>query len=236
MQESARPPISAATSIREGLAALIKPPFRGLAAVAIFVSLVSSTIPAEGDEVALALTGILIAASFYLQIATTLAAAELEPERSTDTWLKAAFARRCFWRYAATSVIVLLLVVAAGILGLVIGGFIVGGITSLADPAVALERRPPSAAIARSAELSKPARKQLTVIFGLLVLVPSVAMQLADIAWDLRALMGVVWPLVPIVVLILGLAAAIALSRAFVALGGRTTPPEELRVVPRKRR
>lgn len=233
MQESARPPISAAASIREGFAALVKPPFRGLVALSVFVSLVSSTMPVEGDQTVLFATAILIAASLYLQIATALAAAEVNPERSADVWLKRAFARRCFWRYALTSILVVLLVIAAGVVGLVVGGFIVGGITALADPAVVLERRAPTEAIRRSAELGKPARKPLIVVFGLLVLVPGVGVQVADMAWDLRDVMGPAWPALAVVVLILGLAAAVALTRAFVALGGRTTPPEELRVKPR---
>lgn len=236
MQESSRPSISAAACIREAFRSLLEPPFRALAALAVFVSLVSSTVPAEGDEAVLAATLVLIAASLYLQIATTLAAADAAPQGSADTWLKLAFARRCFWRYVATSILVLLLVVAAGLLGLVVGGFIVGGITALADPAVVLERRGPTAAIARSAELGKPARKPLIAIFGLLVLVPGVGVQLGDVMWDLRERVGPVWPAIPVIVLILGLAGAIALTRAFVALGGRTTPPEELRAVPRTKR
>lgn len=234
MQESARPPISAADSIREGLAALLKAPFRGLLVLAVFVSIVSSTMPVEeGDQAALVATAILLAASLYLQIATSLAAAEAHPEPSVDVWLKRAFARRCFWRYAITSILVVLLVVAAGVLGLIVGGFVVGGITALADPAVVLERRPPADAIRRSAELSKPARKPLIVVFGLLVLVPGIGVQVADLVWDLRDSLGAAWSAVPIVVLVLGLAAAVALARAFVTLGGRTTPPEELRVKPR---
>ncbi len=236
MEASPRPVVSAGTYIRDAFGSLLEPPFRGLVALAVFVSLVSSTIPAEGDEAVLLATATLIAASLYLQIATTLAAAEAHPQPSTDVWLKLAFARRCFWRYVATSILVLLLVVAAGVLGLIVGGFVVGGITALADPAVALERRGPGAAIARSAELGRPARKPLIVIFGLLVLVPGVGVQLGDILWDLRDRVGVVWPAIPVLVLILGLAAAIALTRAFVALGGRTTPPEELRVKPRTKR
>lgn len=237
MQESSRPPVTAASSIREGLAALVQPPFRGLAALAIFVSLVSSTVPVEGgDETAVFATAILIVASLYLQIATTLAAAEVSPDRSPDVWLKRAFARRCFWRYAMTSILVVLLVVAAGVVGLVVGGFVVGGVTSLADPAVALERRAPTAAISRSAELSGPARKPLIAIFGVLVLVPALFMQVGEIALGLRESLGAVWPVVPVIVLILGLAAAVSLTRAFVALGGRTTPPEELRVRARQKR
>lgn len=234
MHESARPSISAAVSIREGFAALVKAPFRGLLALALFVSIVSSTMPIEeGDQAALVATAILLAASLYLQIATALAAAEAHPEPSADVWLKRAVARRCFWRYAITSIAVVLLVVAAGVLGLVVGGFIVGGMTALADPAVVLERRPPADAIRRSIELGKPARKPLIVVFGLLVLLPGVGVQVADLVWDLRDTLGPVWTAVPVVVLILGLAAAVSLTRAFVALGGRTTPPEELRVKPR---
>lgn len=237
MQESSRPPVSAGSSMREGLTALVRPPFSGLTALAIFVSLVSSTIPVdEADDTAVIATGILIVASLYLQIATTLAAAEPSPEPSPDVWLKRAFARRCFWRYALTSILVVLLVVAAGVLGLLVGGFVVGGITSLADPAVVLERRGPTDAISRSADLSKPARKPLIAIFGLLVLVPALFMQVGELVLDLRDGLGVMWPVVPVIVLILGLAAAVSLTRAFVALGGRTTPPEELRHEPRRPR
>lgn len=236
MQEPPGRHISPGAYIRDALSRLARPPFRGLLMLAVFVSLVSNTIPAEGDQTGLVAALVLIAASLYLQIAATLAAAELEPEKSTDVWLKRAFARRCFWRYVLASVLVLLLVAAAGVLGLIVGGFVVGGIAALTDPAVVLERRMPLAALARSAELGKPARLPLIVIFGLLVLVPAVSVQVADLVWDLRKLFGVAWPVLPVIVLILGFAGAIALTRAFVALGGRTTPPEELRATPRERR
>lgn len=235
MQESPRPPISATASIKDGLSALAKPPFRGLLALALFVSLVSNSVPAEADQAALLVTFVLIAASLYLQIAVTLAAAEAEPRSSTDTWLKLAFARRCFWRYVATSVLVVVLVLAAGVVGLVVGAFLVGGILALADPAVVLERRGPMGAMSRSAELSKPARQPLIVIFGALVLVPGVLVQVGEIAWDLRERTGSLWPVLPIIVLVLGFAGAIALARAFVVLGGRTSPPEELRVRTREK-
>lgn len=212
--------ISAGAAVRDGFSALLKPPFRGLLALAILVSLVANTIPASEDEWTLVAALVLLAAGIYLQIATTVAAADPNPAASADVWLKEAFARRCFWRYFATSVLVVILVLLAGVLGLIVGAFFFGGVISLADPAVVLERRGPADAIARSAALSKGHRPPLIVVFGLLVLVPGIGVQVGGYVWDLRALAGDWWPLVPVIVLVLGTAGAIALTRIFLSLGG----------------
>jgi hypothetical protein len=225
MEQPSETRISAAAAIRDGLISLARPPFRGLLVLAIFVSLVSNTLPETGgDELTLIGALLLIALALYLQIAVTLAAADSEPTPSVDVWVKQAFARRCFWRYFATSVLAVFMVVASGLVGLIVGGFLVGGIVALADPAVVLERRTPLEAVARSSELGKGNRISLVLIFGLLVLVPGIGVQVAGLVWDLRELAGPLWPLVPVIVVTLGLGAAVALTRTFLTLGGTTAP------------
>ncbi|MDP9069529.1 MAG: hypothetical protein M3N53_14485 [Actinomycetota bacterium] len=225
--------ISAAGSIRTAFASLARPPFRGLLVLALFVSLVANTLPqGTDDDVAVIASLVLIALSLYLQIAVTLAAADPNPTPSVDVWLKLAVARRCFWRYVAASVLVVLMVLAAGVVGVIIGAFVVGGIVALADPAVVLERKAPVAAISRSAELGKPARRQLIVIFGALILVPGMSVQVGSFVWDLPTFFGPLWPVVTVIVLVLGMVGAIALTRAFRTLGGEVLPlpPRESRL------
>lgn len=218
--------ISAGSAIRDGFSALVEPPFRGLLLLGIIVSLVANTLPESADESTLIAALVLLVLGFYLQIATTVAAADPDPDPSPDVWLKEGFARRCFWRYIATSILVVLVVLASGVVGLIVGGFFMGGVVALADPAVVLERRGPADAIVRSNELGKGNRPALMLIFGLLILVPGMGAQVGGLVWDLRALAGQWWPLVPVVVLVLGTAGAIALTRIFIALGGSRVPIE----------
>ncbi len=221
--------ISAAGSVRDAFSSLLRPPFRGLLLLALFVSLVANTLPTDADDAIVVASLVLIGLALYLQIAVTLAAADPNPTPSVDVWLKLAVARRCFWRYLAASVVVVLTVLAAGVVGIIIGAFIVGGIVSLTDPAVVLERKGPLEAVARSAELSKPARRPLIVVFGALILVPGMSVQVGGFVWDLPAFFGPLWPFVTAVVLVLGMAGAIALTRAFRALGGEMLPAKPRR-------
>lgn len=216
--------ISAGAAARDGFASLAKPPFRALLILGIFVSLVANTLPESADTGTLLAALVLLALGLYLQIATTVAAADPDPKPSADLWLKEAWAARCFWRYFATSVLVVLVVLLSGVVGLIVGGFFMGGVVALADPAVVLERRGPADAIARSSELGKGNRPALIAIFGVLVLIPGMGVQVGGLVWDLRALAGDWWPLVPVVVLVLGTAGAIALTRIFLALGGTRAP------------
>lgn len=225
MEQPTTPRIDARSAIGSGFSSLWKPPFRPLLVIALFVSLVSNTLPVRGDQVALWTELILIVIGLYLQIAVTLAAADPNPTPSVDVWMKQAFARRCFWRYFATSILVVLAVVI-GSIGLIVGGFIVGGMVALADPVVVLEQKGPVASIARSAELGRPVRGTLIVIFGLLVLIPGLSIQIGSLVWDLPTLSGPLWPVVAMAVVVLGLVATVALSRIFVALGGRVVATE----------
>lgn len=224
MEEAQTPSISAASSIREGFSELLRKPFRGIVLLSILIALVLESLPDEGDGTTLFAALALIVLSLYLQITMTLAAAEDAPSESVDVWLKQALARRCLWRFAAVSVLVMLAVIVSGVVGLVVGAFVVGGILALTDPAVVLENRAPAEAVARSAELGRSARGPLAVVFGLLVLIPGVSVQVGTILWDLPELFGPAWVAVPLAVMVLGLAGTIALTRAFMTLGGSVLP------------
>ncbi|MFP5353402.1 MAG: hypothetical protein ACLGIB_12675 [Actinomycetota bacterium] len=224
MEEAQTPGISAVGSIREGFSQLLRKPFRGITLLSILIALVLESLPDQGDTATLLAALLLLVLSLYLQITMTLAAAEDAPSESVDEWLKQALARRCWWRFAAVSVLVMLAVIVSGVVGLVVGAFIVGGILALTDPAVVLENRAPAEAVARSAQLSKPARRPLAIVFGLLVLIPGVSVQVGTMVWDLEALFGPAWIAVPLMVMVLGLAGTIALTRAFMALGGSVLP------------
>lgn len=229
MVESAQPRISTGATARDGFSALLKPPFRGLLLLALLITLVLDTLPVEGDDTTVIATLILFGLSLYLQIATTLAAAENEPSASVDVWLKQAVARRCFWRFLGAAVLVILTIVASGIVGLVVGAFFVGGILALTDPAVVLEHKHPVEAVARSAQLGRGARGPLIVLFALLILIPGMSLQIAGLLWDLPRFFGDLWPLVSAFVVVLGFAGSIALTRAFIALGGAVLPPRPRR-------
>lgn len=224
MDQAPETRVSAAAAMRDAFSALLKPPFRTLVALGIFVSLVSNTLPATGDEWTLLAGLMLMALSLYLQIATIVAAADPKPTHSADVWLKEALARRCFWRYLGAAIAIVVSVLVAGVLGLVVGAFLMGGVVALTDPAVVLERRGPLEAIRRSSELGKENRRPLIVIFGLLILIPGISVQIGDLVWDLRAATGTAWPLVPVLVLVAGMAGAVALTRVFLTLGGQREP------------
>lgn len=212
-----------------GFRLLSKPPFRGLLLLALLITLVLDTLPVQGDDATIFASLVLFGLSLYLQIATTLAAAETEPSPSVDVWLKKAIARRCFWRFLGSSVLVILTIVASGIVGVVVGAFFIGGILALTDPAVVLEHKHPVEAIARSAELGRGARGPLIVVFGLLILIPGLSLQVAGLIWDVPRFFGDLWPVVSALVVVLGFAGSIALARAFVVLGGAVLPPRPRR-------
>jgi hypothetical protein len=227
MQTEVEHRVAAGATIRDGFVSLVRPPFRGLLLLALLISLTTIALPTEGDQGTLFAALVLTALSLYLQIAVTAAAADPDPSPSVDAWVREGFARRCFWRFFAASLLVVLALVGASIVGLVIGGFLVGAVLALTDPIVVLERRRPLDAIARSAELSRSARKDLMIVFGLLVLIPTLAVQVGSFVWDLPEVLGVWWPAVTALVQITGVAAAISLTRAFLALGGQRVPIEK---------
>lgn len=226
------PTIDGGREIRDALLSLARPPWLTLLLLSCFLSVVSVSIAAEvrpttpDDSLALAqITSIVVdVIGIYVQIAVVLATASSAESSSGDLWMRAAFRHRCFWRFLAVTIVEVLLVLA-GALVLVVGAFLVGGLVALSQPAVVLERRGPIDAIRRSAELARPARAQVTIVFGTLLLLPLVAAAGAvalrlDLAYPAQLAMTVGGS-------VLSLAAAIALTRAFVKLGGAPSPPAQ---------
>jgi hypothetical protein len=223
-----RPPISTRILVTSALKDLLRPPFSLLLFIALLLFVVQSTLVAADPAIGL-LAFALAVMSVYLQIAFTLAGASKAPGRSADAWIKAAFKRRCFWRYLVTGLFAVALV-AVGALALLVGAFVVGAIVGLAQPAAVLERRNPLEAIRRSAALSRPARVPVGTVFGVLVLIPNVILVvMAQLSFDRD--LSPAWNVGGLALVALTVAGTIALARAFVSLGGEepdsrgTTPP-----------
>lgn len=222
----ARDPITAGRFILDGFRFLFRPPFRMLLLLSVIVSLTSAGVGPGGgapDQIEWILALGLLAVANYIQIAVTLAAGRPDPDPSADAWIKAAWRRRCFWRYVFTTVVqVGALLVGAAFFG--IGLFIAGAIVALGEPAVALERHAPIQAVFRSAQLTKGSRVTSGVVFALLFMIPAIAIQLAVIA-ELDQKAGSFWTVATVATQILAIAGLIAITRMFVQLGGTPTPP-----------
>ncbi len=213
-----------------GLRDLAAAPFRTLLALALLVQVVFVTVPAGvGDPTGLA-TIALIGVTLFIDMVTTMAAGVSQPEPSADRWIRATLRRRCFWRYIGTTLIVAIFV-GVGAIALFVGAIVVAGIVALAQPAAVLERRSPGSALERSAQLSRPARKPIMIVFSLLILLPQL---LPQALVQFNAPGGrTVFEAAGFLSVILSTAGVIALSRAFVALGGVATPSlEELALPP----
>jgi hypothetical protein len=210
---------------RQGFGLALRPPFIWLIAVGILATLAASPV-VEEDAVGLIGVFVLGFVSFYVSIAATLAAAEATPDGSPETWVREALARRCFVRSLVTVMFAGLLVFA-GVLALIVPGFIIGAMVAIAQSAAILENHRPGDAIRRSIELSKPARRPIGLVYGLLVIVPTASTQILyyfveiDPAWARGAIQAGS--------LVLSLVAQIAMTKAFLELGGekkrRDAPP-----------
>ena len=218
--DPAPPKPSALRLIRWGFGALFRPPFRTLWLLTLLVAAASPSLGTSTDGVSLAATLLFVLVTFLLEMAVVLAAAHETPELSADTWIRAALRRRAFWRFVVTG-IVTDVAVGAGLLVLIIGGLVIAGIVGLAPQAALLERKLPFQALARSAELTRPVRGQIATVYGLLVLVPTLIAVVpyltgAEVTASIQTAIGAVTSTV-------GLAASIALTKAFVELGGLTS-------------
>ncbi|MGH2808844.1 MAG: hypothetical protein ACRDKT_16385 [Actinomycetota bacterium] len=213
--------IRAGHAIADGIASLFRPPFVVLLAITILVPLAADSLATvEGADLAIAL--LLIAVSFYVQIAATLAAGRATPERSADMWIKAAWRHRCFWRVVWATVVS----TAALIGGLALAGigiFFVGAVLALMQVAAILERRRPFDAAARSIALTKGHRVPVGIVFAVLFILPNFGAWAATLA-EAPQRLGAVWAGLSVLVEVFGLAGTIALTRTFVALGGDATP------------
>lgn len=212
---------------------LARPPYLTLLALSLFVTFVSGEL-AFGDA-GLAGALLLWVVVAYIQIAVILAAAAGAPSSmpaallaagrgggSADPWIREAFKRRCFLRFFLAQVFSLLLVAMAS-LALLIPGFLVGAAVALAPVAAVLGYEGPAQAVRRSIELTKVARWTVGIIFGVAVMVPNLILQIVFVVTG-----GDIDRLVSLGlrsgVVLLDLLGTIALTKAFLHLGGTVVP------------
>lgn len=195
--------------------------------VAILIAVTSTSFSEEPSETEVFFSLLLLIASLYVQLAIILAAGRSDPEPSADAWLRGAVRRRCMWRFVGTSFVVVL-GLAAGALLLVVGIFFVGALLAFAQVAAVLERKQPMEAVTRSATVVSQARVPVGIVFGLLILIPTIVVQAAPfVGWTDGT--GPLWPAGLVVAELVTIAGTIALTRMFVAMGGEATPaPDQL--------
>jgi hypothetical protein len=226
------PKVHASSLTSAGFRALFRAPFIWLLAIGILGIFATSSIGGPPED-ELALVGVVVVAliSVYTSIALTLAAAEDEPDGSPERWVRAALVRRCWIRTFLSGIFAFLLVFA-GLVALVVPGFIIGAAVALSDIGAVLENHRPGDAIRRSIELSKPARKPIGIVFGLLVTVPSMSLQLTTYFVDVEP----EWIVTAAQCLnyILASAAHIALTKAFLQLGGKNLARSEPGPIPER--
>ena len=215
----ARSKVRAGPVMARGVADLFRRPFVVLLLVSMFLSAVTASL--RSDDTGLVTWLLLAALTIYVQIATILAASTASPDTSGDPWIRAAFRARRFWRFVAIEIFIFV-VVGLGLFLLVVGGFIAGAYVGLAEQALVLERAGITQAIVRSYEVGGEARRTVGIVFGALVLFPNVALPLAySIGLDDSTVGRSV---ASALAALLTMAGTIALTRLFLALGGRTTP------------
>ncbi|MDQ3661735.1 MAG: hypothetical protein M3454_11885 [Actinomycetota bacterium] len=211
--------ISAVPLMKGALGDIFRRPFLILLSLNLLVSLVTASLGAAGTAVT---TWLLLAAvTVYVQIATVLAAGSSEPDPSGDAWIRAAFRARCFWRFVIVELFIFVMV-GLGLFLVVIGALVVGAYVALSEQAVVLERLGIVQALSRGVDVSQGNRKPVGVIFAVMILLPNVALPLAyAMGLDDTALERSVASAVTV---ILSMAGTLALTRAFVNLGGKPSP------------
>lgn len=220
-EERAPVRIRAWPTIAEAVRALARPPFLTLLMLSTLIWLVQGTLSDATDTAAAVADLVLVVISLYVQIALILAAGARDPGRSTDPWIKEAFRRRVFLRFILTAILAFG-AVAIGAVAFVIGAALMGGIVGLAEQAAVIEKRPPLTALGRSAALTAPSRGAVATIFTVTVILPTVGGILAGYVYEIEPTSPAGIGLV-VAVALLGAAGSIALTRAFVALGGSPT-------------
>jgi len=224
--------INAGPLMKGALGDIFRRPFLILLFLNLLVSLVTASLGAARTGVA---TWLLLAAvTVYVQIATVLAAGSSKPDPSGDAWVRAAFRARCFWRFVIVELFIFVMV-GLGLFLVVIGALIIGAYVALSEQAVVLERLGIVQALSRGVDLSQGNRKAVGLIFAVMILLPNVALPLAyAVGLDDTALERSVASAVTVVV---SMAGTLALTRAFVNLGGRPSPaPADVKPRPSARR
>lgn len=202
----------------------LRRPLSTLLLLSLFITLVSGSI-AEATDSAFFLSLVLLAIETYVDIAAILAAADVNAEPSGDVWIRAAFRRRVFWRYLLTSLAVYFVTGMAFAL-LLVPGFLLAGRLGLAQATAVLDARRETLPIARSVELTKPARTTVALLFGVFLVLPALGLQIAAL---LAIEVSAIFIALNMTLVVVARIATVALVRAYLALGGierarQTTP------------
>jgi hypothetical protein len=230
LMDEGGPVVHPATQIIDAFRMLLRRPFAEVLLLTLLIAAASAIVGTLLDSRGRSEYGYLVtissiffvAVSTYLQIAVVLAAAGEGTTSHADAWIRVAFKRRCFWRYLGVTLLSSLLILV-GALALLIGAIVVGAILFVSQPAVVLERTGPGDALSRSAELTRPVRREAAIIFAALSL-PAYAgyllVPLFHLDLGIMAAIGLTWASN-----IFSLASTFAATRVFVRLGGTPTPP-----------
>lgn len=198
---------------------LLRPPFSLILLLDLLIFGASASVSRIDDAV---LFGALLLAvvSAYLQIATIMAAAGTK-QLSADEWIKLAFRRRVFWRFVSTGIVAITLIIL-GFFALIVGGLVLGSMFALAHPASVQERAWPLPALRSSVARGQGNRWPIGTVFALLYIVPIALLQTGtQLRWDRE--LGLAWTAIGALGTVASLVGVIALTRAYVAAGGRTT-------------
>jgi len=207
----------------EGFRDLLRTPYSTVLLLHLLILGASASVGDRSDGTALLGALLLEVVSTYLLIAMTLAAAS-KRDRSADEWIKLSFRRKVFWRYTLTGLVVVV-VILVGLVVLIVGGLMLGAVFALAFPVSIQERAWPPTALRRSAALSEGNRVPLGVVFAVLFVLPfSVVIAGGQLGWDED--LGAAWLALGGLGTVTTLAGVIALTRAYIALGGTLTEPE----------
>lgn len=216
--------LRAGSLMARALKDLLRPPFSLILLLDLLIYGASSSV-SQIDDAVLFGALLLAAVSAYLQIATIMAASSTR-ERSADEWIKAAFRRRVFWRFALTGMLAITMILL-GFLALIVGGLVIGSMLALAQPASVLERAWPFQAMRSSVALSVGNRVPIGIVFALLFVVPIAVLQAGtQFRWGRD--LGAAWTAIGALGTIASLVGAIALTRAYIALGGTRSERDSL--------
>jgi hypothetical protein len=210
--------------IGHGFSSLAKPPFRTIWMVILLIAVAAPTLTDPGDDLSLVALLVFAVVTFLLEMSAVLAAAETTPDPSADTWIRTALRRRGLWRFVLASILTDM-AVGLGLLGFLVGGFVVAGIVGLAPQVALLERKLPLQAFSRSAELTRPARGRVGAVYGLLILIPTIGAVIpyaigyepSDTVERIRGVLSST----------MTMAAWIALTKAYIGLGGTAADADE---------
>lgn len=229
MSEQAGP--STASLLFAAARRTFRPPFLTLLLLSILVTLVGGTISDPGT--AFLTIVILLVIGTYIDIAVILAGAGSGAggaDMTADTWIRAAFVRKTFWRYIVTNLVAAFLV-GLGFTLLIVPGFIAAGRLGLGPVVAVLENRLPGDSLGRGGQLAGPMRSTVAVAFGLLQVLPSLATGVAG-AWDPEALRTVLLA-AGVVTVFLARVGTLTLVDVFLRGGGNLEPTRARRERPR---